>query len=130
MAVKPIPDGFHTITPYLTVSDANGLLDFITGAFGAREAHVMRGPDGAIAHADVIVGDSHVIRRPPWLREGSVRQPVVGRHACRGRLARRNGAADEGGRAPAGLTPGCTSRQRPARTRRARVCMFADTLQR
>ena len=61
MAVKPIPDGFHTITPYLTVSDANGLLDFITGAFGAKEAHVMRGPDGAIAHADLIVGDSHVM---------------------------------------------------------------------
>jgi len=61
MAVKPVPEGFHTITPYLTVADASALLDFAKHAFGAKEFHVMRGPDGAIAHADVLIGDSHVM---------------------------------------------------------------------
>jgi uncharacterized glyoxalase superfamily protein PhnB len=37
------------------------MLDFIKRAFGGKEQHVMRGPDGAIAHADLIVGDSHVM---------------------------------------------------------------------
>ena len=61
MAVTPVPDGFHTLTPYLTVTDANGLLDFIKKAFNAKEHHVMRGPDGAVAHADLVIGDSHVM---------------------------------------------------------------------
>ena len=61
MAVKPVPDGFHTVTPYLTVSDANGLLDFIKGAFDAKEFHVMRRPDGSVGHADLMIGDSHVM---------------------------------------------------------------------
>ena len=61
MAVKPVPEGYHTITPYLTVSDASGLLDFITRAFDATHAHVMRGPDGRIGHADLMVGNSHVM---------------------------------------------------------------------
>jgi PhnB protein len=61
MAAKPIPEGFHTITPYLTVKDASALLEFVTRAFGATEAHVMRGPDGAIAHADVMIGSSHLM---------------------------------------------------------------------
>ncbi len=61
MAIKPVPDGFHTITPYLTVIDANGLLDFIKKAFNAKERHVMRGPDGSVGHADLVIGDSHVM---------------------------------------------------------------------
>ena len=44
MAVKPIPQGYHTVTPYLTASDAAGLLEFIKKAFGASEHYVMRGP--------------------------------------------------------------------------------------
>ena len=61
MAVEAIPKGYHTVTPYLTVTDARGLLDFIKKAFGAKENHVMRGPDGAIGHADLTIGDSHVM---------------------------------------------------------------------
>ena len=61
MAAKPIPDGFHTVTPYLTVSDASALLDFITRAFNAKEQHVMRSPDGKAWHADLVIGDSHVM---------------------------------------------------------------------
>ena len=61
MAVQPIPEGYRTVTPYLTVSDASALLDFIQRAFGATVVHAMKGPDGRIGHADVIIGDSHVM---------------------------------------------------------------------
>jgi PhnB protein len=61
MAVKAIPEGFHTVTPYLMSTDANGLLDFVKRAFGAKEHHVMRGPDGKVGHADLVIGDSHVM---------------------------------------------------------------------
>ena len=61
MAVKPIPEGYHTVCPYLTVSDATAELEFLTRAFGARVVENMKGPDGRIMHADVIIGDSHVM---------------------------------------------------------------------
>jgi len=61
MPVKPVPDGYRTVTPYLTATDAAALLDFVKKAFGAKEHHVMRGPDGGIGHADLMIGDSHVM---------------------------------------------------------------------
>jgi PhnB protein len=61
MAVRPVPEGFHTVTPYLVVKDAAALVDFMQRAFGARDAQVARTPDGVVVHADVIIGDSHVM---------------------------------------------------------------------
>lgn len=61
MAVKPVPDGYHTATPYLVVDDADKLLDFVQRAFGARMTQVMRNPDGAVMHADFVIGDSHIM---------------------------------------------------------------------
>lgn len=61
MAVKPIPDGFHTVTPYLVAQDAAALIDFIKRGLGGQERFVMRRPDGTIGHAEMIVGDSHVM---------------------------------------------------------------------
>jgi uncharacterized glyoxalase superfamily protein PhnB len=61
MAVKPVPDGYHTITPYLISSNAEELLTFLKKAFGAKEVGIMRGPDGSIGHADLTVGDSHIM---------------------------------------------------------------------
>ena len=61
MPVRAIPEGFHTITPYLTVADASAQLEFLKRAFNAKENHVMRGPDGTIGHADVTIGDSHLM---------------------------------------------------------------------
>ena len=61
MAVKPIPDGFHTVTPYLLVPDAPKLIDFLKRAFDAEEIDISRGPDGSIAHALMKVGDSMVM---------------------------------------------------------------------
>lgn len=57
--VKPIPDGFHTLTPYLTVKGAAQAIDFYKRAFGARERFRMPGPDGkTLGHAEVTIGDS------------------------------------------------------------------------
>ena len=61
MAVKPIPEGFHTVTPYLVAKDAAALIDFITRGLGGQEKFVMKRPDGSIGHAEMIVGDSHVM---------------------------------------------------------------------
>jgi len=61
MAVKPVPDTYHTLTPYLIVKGAAQLVDFLKGAFGAKEVHLMQMPDGTIAHGDFAIGDSHVM---------------------------------------------------------------------
>ncbi|MGE5647704.1 MAG: VOC family protein [Acidobacteriota bacterium] len=61
MAVKPIPEGFHTVTPYLFVSGAAKLIDFMKQAFGAKEVERMPTPDGAIMHAQVKIGDSIIM---------------------------------------------------------------------
>jgi PhnB protein len=58
--VAPIPTGFHTVTPYLTLSDAAAAIKFYKRAFGAKERGRMSSPDGKIMHADVKIGDSHV----------------------------------------------------------------------
>ena len=61
MAVKPIPEGHHTVTPYLVVEDAARLIDFLTRAFGAEEVHRIPRPDGTIMHAQVRIGDSMIM---------------------------------------------------------------------
>jgi PhnB protein len=59
--VKPIPDGYHTATPYLTVRDAAKAIDFYKRAFDATEVHRMDSPDGKIAHAELRIGDSVIM---------------------------------------------------------------------
>jgi PhnB protein len=61
MAVKPIPDGYHSVTPYLIVEGAARALDFYKKAFGAAENFRMPGPDGRIGHAEIRIGDSVVM---------------------------------------------------------------------
>ena len=53
MAVNPIPEGYHTVTPYLVVEGAAELLDFVKSAFGAEERFAWPAPDGKIGHAEV-----------------------------------------------------------------------------
>lgn len=60
-AVKPIPEGYHTVTPYLTVDGAAKLLDFVKRTFDAEELFRMETPDGKIGHAEVRIGDSVVM---------------------------------------------------------------------
>lgn len=59
--VKPIPDGYHTVTPYLIVKGAAEAIDFYKKALGATELFRMPGPDGKIMHAEIKIGDSPVM---------------------------------------------------------------------
>ena len=59
--VKPIPEGHHTVTPYLVVDDAKKALEFYRRAFGAKEVMRMDGPPGKIAHAELKIGDSLIM---------------------------------------------------------------------
>lgn len=61
MTVKPIPDGYHSITPYLIVRDAARALDFYKQAFGAVELLRMAHPTGKIGHAEIKIGDSIIM---------------------------------------------------------------------
>lgn len=61
MAVKPIPEGYHTVTPYLTVKDPAAAMEFYKKAFGAVEMLSMKGPDGSIMHAEIKIGDSPIM---------------------------------------------------------------------
>ena len=56
--VKPIPEGYHTVTPYLVVHDAAKAIDFYKRAFGAKVKVQMDGPPGKIGHAELQIGDS------------------------------------------------------------------------
>ncbi len=59
-AAYPIPKGFHTVTPYLTVKGARRAIDFYKKAFDAEEIMVMPGPNGTIMHGEIKIGDSMV----------------------------------------------------------------------
>lgn len=58
MAVKPVPDGFHTVTPYLVVTDARKFLDFARRAFDADLVELHEYPDGTVMHGQLRIGDS------------------------------------------------------------------------
>ncbi len=72
MAVKPIPDGYHTVTPYLIVPGAAELIEFTRHAFGAEERFRMAGPDGTVMHAEIQIGDSVVM-----VSDGSPEHPPM-----------------------------------------------------
>ena len=61
MAVKPIPDGYHSVTPYLILDNATGALEFYKKAFGAVEEVRMPAPGGRIGHAEIRIGDSVIM---------------------------------------------------------------------
>jgi PhnB protein len=59
--VKPIPEGYHNITPYLVIKGAAAAIDFYKQAFGATEIMRMPQPDGRVGHAELKFGDSVVM---------------------------------------------------------------------
>lgn len=62
MGVKPIPEGYHTVTPYLFVNDASAALEFYRRAFGAVERMRFADPaSGRIGHAEIEIGDSAIM---------------------------------------------------------------------
>ena len=75
MAVKPIPEGYHSLTPYLAVEDADKAIEFYKDAFGAQELLRMPGPDGKIAHAELQLGDSKLMLSDPF-PQSNVKPPA------------------------------------------------------
>jgi PhnB protein len=61
MPVKPIPDGYHSVTPYLIIRGADDAIEFYGKAFNASEIMRLEGPEGKIAHAELQIGDSRVM---------------------------------------------------------------------
>src|SRR5208337_3330392 len=61
MPVKPMPEGYHTVTPLLSVQGAARLIDFMNKAFGATETYRFPAPDGSVMHAELKIGDSIVM---------------------------------------------------------------------
>src|SRR5664279_1350637 len=59
--VKAVPEGHHTITPYLVVQGAGKLIDFMKAAFNAQEIFRMPMPDGSIGHAEMRIGNSAIM---------------------------------------------------------------------
>jgi PhnB protein len=66
MAVKPIPEGYHTLAPYLAVEDAAQAIEYYKNAFGATERIRMQAPDGSIGHAELDIGDSVLMLSDPF----------------------------------------------------------------
>lgn len=69
MSVNPIPEGYHRVTPYLSVRRASEAIEFYKKVFGAEEKMRMSMPDGTVAHAELQIGDSIVMladENPEW----------------------------------------------------------------
>jgi PhnB protein len=63
---QPVPEGYHTITPYLAVEDASAAIDFYERALGAKERVRMDGPGGSVMHAELEIGDSLIMLSDPF----------------------------------------------------------------
>lgn len=69
MSVKPIPDGYHNVTPYIVVQGAGQAIEFYRKAFGAEVLYKLDGPGGSVMHAEIRVGDSPIMlsdANPDW----------------------------------------------------------------
>ena len=76
--VQSIPPGYHSITPYLLVRDAGRALAFYRDAFGADQVMRFDTPDGKVAHAEVKIGDSHVMLADETPGQGFVGPQTLG----------------------------------------------------
>ena len=77
-AVKPIPEGYHSVTPYLCCRDAGAAIDFYKKAFGATELMRMGAPGEKIGHADIQIGDSHLMLADEFPEMGFLSPQTVG----------------------------------------------------
>jgi PhnB protein len=77
-AVKPIPEGYPRVIPYLSVDGASAAIDFYTTVFGARERVRMPGPEGKIGHAELEIGDSVVMLADVFPNMGGVTPKTLG----------------------------------------------------
>ncbi len=75
---KPVPDGYHALTPYLCVKGAAAALDFYALAFGAREVMRLEQPDGRVGHAEMKIGDSHFMLADEFPEMGHLGPRTIG----------------------------------------------------
>ena len=75
---KPIPEGYHTVTPYLAIDGAADAIEYYKKAFGAQETVRMDGPDGSIAHAEIRIGDSLVMLSDPFPESSTIPPKELG----------------------------------------------------
>jgi PhnB protein len=78
MAAKPIPEGYHTLTPSITVREAARAVEFYKQAFGAVERGVMKGPDGKVMHAELRIVDSILMLADEFPQFGSLSPQTIG----------------------------------------------------
>ncbi len=130
MAVKPVPAGYHTATPYLVCKGADQAIEFYKKAFGATELLRMPGPDGKVMHAEIKIGDSPIMLGEE-VPEMGFRCPQTlggfagGNHAlCRGR--RRVVRASDRGRRQAAASHRRSILRRPQRHARGPVRPYLD----
>ena len=76
--VRPIPEGYHAVTPYLFIKGAAQALDFYKKAFGAKELMRMAQPDGRVGHAEIQIGDSHVMMADEFPEMGARSPKTIG----------------------------------------------------
>lgn len=82
MSVKPIPDGYYSLTPYLVCKGAEKAIEFYAKAFGAQETMRMPGPDGSIAHAEVKIGNSMLMLADENTERGQLSPETLGGSPC------------------------------------------------
>ena len=81
--VKPIPDGYHSVTPYLTVKNADAALAFYAKAFGAVEILRLAMPDGKVGHAEFRIGVSNFMISDEYPSPGSTSPETLGGSAVK-----------------------------------------------
>jgi PhnB protein len=74
MTIKNIPDGYHSVTPYLSIKGAAQAIEFYKRAFSATELFRLVAPSGEIGHAEIKIGDSPIMLADPC-EEGPFRNP-------------------------------------------------------
>jgi len=78
MPVKPVPEGYHTVTPYLIVSGGAKAIEFYKRALGATEKLRLEGPDGKIGHAEIEIGDSVIMLADEFPEMGAKSPQSIG----------------------------------------------------
>src|SRR6476660_8273526 len=69
-AKSPIPEGYHTVTPQLTLDNAAQAIEWYKKGLGAEELSRSLGPDGKIMHAEIKIGDSRIMLNDPMMGQG------------------------------------------------------------
>src|SRR5262245_10245275 len=73
-AKTAIPEGFYTVTPVLTFDDSTKAIEWYRRAFGAEQVSCSKGPDGRVMHADIRIGNSHVMMHDAMMGQKSPAQ--------------------------------------------------------